>query len=143
MKTINKFRIVIITLVLAILVTPSSSFAQVNLKGKWEVSCAFERLDEASMSFCHICPIEKKSESSMEIKGLDFIFSNDSLTIMKDDEKKGTTVACNLLNLLQILKFTYEGKDYSFRILITDSDEKIYILKEESSGNLLLMEHDK
>jgi len=79
----------------------------------------------------------------MEIKGLDFIFSNDSLTIMKDDEKKGTTVACNLLNLLQILKFTYEGKDYSFRILITDSDEKIYILKEESSGNLLLMEHDK
>lgn len=142
MKTINKFRIVITTLVLAILVMPSSSFAQVNLKGKWEVSCAFEKLDESSMSFCHICPTEKKSESSVAIKGLDFIFSNDSLTIITDNEKKGTTVACNILNILQILKFTYEGKDYSFRILITDSEEKIYILKEESTGSLLLMEKD-
>lgn len=142
MKTLNLCLIVFIMLVGSVVLMPNKSFAQFDLKGKWKVSCAFEKLDESSMSFCHICPIEKKSESSVAIKGLDFIFSNDSLTIITDDEKKGATVACNILNILQILKFTYEGKDYSFRILITDSEEKIYILKEESTGNLLLMERD-
>ncbi|MFI5135871.1 MAG: hypothetical protein ACHQD9_08470 [Chitinophagales bacterium] len=116
---------------------PRFTYSQVNLIGKWNVTCAVEKISEEAVMVCDICPKVTDAKTSLGIGDLSFVFAKDSLTISKEQEKKKAIVKYTLLDKLQKLKFDYEGTAYSFSILVTEPGE--YLLKEEKSNCILEM----
>ena len=122
------------------LLTSKESLAQIELSGSWSATCIVEKTTASSISFCDFCTISpgtNNTEIRFEPFEMDFEKEHFILTI----NNKSTKVYYKINENLDNLSFTYNEKDYEFKILpVWIKGEQNYILKEVD-GMLIFLEN--
>lgn len=121
------------------LLTAKESLAQIELSGMWSATCIVEKTTESSISFCDFCPISpgtNNTELRFEPFEMDFEKEHFNLNIKNKTTKVDYKINNNLDNLL----FTYNNKDYEFKILqVWINGQQSYILKG-NDGMLIVLD---
>lgn len=112
----------------------NTSNAQIwGLSGPWEVSCGIETVPSGNVR-CSIClPFQNSEYSQNQFR---MVFSFGKLLIQDNQGNLKNQLAYNFDPELKILKFNYNSRDYSFKVLQTGEN---YILEEEDMGVILLL----
>jgi len=111
------------------LLTTQESFAQIELSGVWTATCVIEKTNESSISFCDFCPVSSGNDNSeLRFEPFEMNFGKDYFDLII--KNKSTKVDCKIEKDLDKLLFTYNSKDYEFKILqVWRNGEQSYILK--------------
>lgn len=110
-----------------------------RLAGKWTAECSTEFKDKATMQYCDLCPfiVNKDNKSKAMLKDFVMTFGKDSLTINQNET--ATTVPFRLDRESNMLSFSFNQKEYNFRILMW----RHHPILENSDGTLIILTKDK
>lgn len=110
--------------------TVGLSYAQeINLKGKWKVNCALDKLEDGKLHFCDICPTTMLANNTAIIEDFEIEITDDVMKyphqeivvdIMYQFDKSNNT-----------FKFKYLKKEYLFKVMIV-SDPNVQVLVAET-----------
>ncbi|MEO8150022.1 MAG: hypothetical protein ABI723_20455 [Bacteroidia bacterium] len=150
MNTISKIPSLVLSLLFYSLSSPSyaqSNAPEVvggdgkkNLSGKWEVSCATEFVDKATIRSCELChlTLDPNDKARLTMDDLEITFTNDSIELNR--EGKLQTVPYQMNNNTQAFSFTVNQKEFKFRVFYGDG---IVILEDEEGLIVELKREDK
>jgi hypothetical protein len=118
------------------------SVAQIELSGEWTATCVIEKTTESSISFCDFCPVSAENNNTeLYFEPFKMVFENDYFELIIKD--KSTMVDYKIEENLDNLLFTYNEKDYIFKVLhVFRNNEHSYILKG-IDGMLIILDKIK
>lgn len=120
-------------LLVFLFISNENSSAQIwNLAGPWEVNCGIQAVEGGTVR-CAIClPFEiNKVQNQFEM-----VFAGNKIFVNDDNANPKFHFDYTYDTVLKILKFKYNERDYSFKVLPTG---KNFILAEENTDVVLLL----
>ena len=120
------------------LITIQKSVGQIDLSGNWDANCVFEKTDKASISFCELCPYKMSEDKHvLSFEKFAMVFEKDTICLIINSVP--TKVTYKIDNDIDIIEFTFNKKNYKFKILKIESKDIKYIMKD-NDGSLILLE---
>lgn len=120
--------------ILTLLIASNYTKAQVveHITGDWEGECLIERIDQASVKLCDICP-KVLEDNTLSISSLTISFKDGIYTIGADKQIGKYKVDSKT----DVISFNYNKHDYVFKILASTSTKDIVLRAEDGSVLLL------
>ena len=123
-----------LTALFALLFLANLTQAQVvqHITGDWEAECLIERIDQASIKLCDLCP-KVLEDNSLTISSLLISFNDGTYTIGTDKQTGKYDVDAKT----DIISFSYNKNKYEFKVLASTSAKDIVLRADD--GTVLLL----